>query len=60
MVSSEVTSLNANIQTVVTVNKIKHYLKNHDQVPRKTPIPQKDFLDLVSLVLTAACFIFNS
>ena len=39
---------------------IKYYVNNHDQFTRKTAIPQDNFLDLVHLVLTTTCYIFNS
>ena len=60
MVLSDVTSLYTNIPIIDTLNIIKDYVNNHDQFTRKTAIPQDKFLDLVHLVLTTTCYIFNS
>ena len=60
MVSFGVTSLNANIPIIDTLNIIKDYVNNDDQFTRKTAIPQDKFLDLVHLVLTTTWYTFNS
>ena len=60
MVSFGVTSLNANIPIIDTLNIIKDYVNNDDQFTSKTAIPQDKFLDLVNLVLTTALYTFNS
>ena len=60
MVSFGVTSLNANIPIIDTLNIIKDYVNNDDQFTRKTAIPKDKFLDLVHLVLTTAWYTFNS
>ena len=60
MVSFDATSLYTNIRIIEALNIIKDYVNNDDQFSRKTAIPQDKFLDLVNLVLTTTCHIFNS
>ena len=48
MVSLDVTFLYTNIPIIDLLNIIKDYVKNDDQVTRKTAIPQDKFLDLVN------------
>ena len=60
MVSFDVTSMYTNIPIIDTLNIIKDYVNNDDQFTRKTAIPQDNFIDLVHLVLTTTCYIFNS
>ena len=43
-----------------TLNIIKDYVNNDDQLNRKTTITQDKFLDPVNLVLTAIWYTFNS
>ena len=60
MVSFDVTSLFTNIPIIDTLNIIKDYVNNDDQLTRKTAIPQDKFLDLVHLDLTITSYTFNS
>lgn len=52
MVSSDVTSLYANILIIDTLNITKEYVNNDDQLTRKMNILQDKFLDLINMVLT--------
>ena len=52
MVSSDVTSLYANILIIDTLNVTKEYVNNDDQLTRKMYILQDKFLDLINMVLT--------
>lgn len=52
MVSSDVTSLYANILIIDTLNITKEYVNNDDQLTRKMYILQDKFLDLINMVLT--------
>ena len=52
MVSSDVTSLYANILIIDTLNVTKEYVNNDDQLTRKMYILQGKFLDLINMVLT--------
>ena len=49
-----------NIPIIDTLNIIKDFVNNDDQLTRKTDIPQDKFLDLVHLVLTTTWYTFNS
>ena len=53
MVSFDIISLYKNISITDTLNKIKDYINNDNQITRKTAILQDKLLDLVNLVLTA-------
>lgn len=52
MVSSDVTSLYANILIIDMLNITKEYVNNDDQLTRKMYILQDKFLDLINMVLT--------
>lgn len=52
MVSSDVTSLYADILIIDTLNITKEYVNNDDQLTRKMYILQDKFLDLINMVLT--------
>ena len=52
MVSSDVTSLYANILIIETLNITKESVNNDDQLSRKMYILQDKFLDLINMVLT--------
>ena len=52
MVSSDATSLYANILIIDTLNITKEYVNNDDQLTRKMYILQDKFLDLINMVLT--------
>ena len=52
MVSSDVTSLYANILIIDTLNVTKEYVNNDDQLTRKMYILQDKFLDLINMALT--------
>ena len=52
MVSSDVTSLYANILIIDTLNITKEYVNNDEQLTRKMYILQDKFLDLINMVLT--------
>ena len=54
MVSSDVTSLYANILIIDTLNITKEYVNNDDQLTRKMYILQDKFLDLINMVLTTS------
>ena len=60
MVSFDITSFYMNISITDTLNIIKDYVNNDDQVTSKTAITQDKFLDLVSLVLTTTWYTFSS
>ena len=60
MVSFYVIFLYTNIPIIDTLNIIKDYVNNDDQLTRKTVMPQDKFLDLVNLVFTTTWHTFNS
>lgn len=54
------TYLMKNISLSDTFNKIKDYIKNAQELTRKTFITQDNFFDLIPLVLTTMWYTFNS
>ena len=65
MASFVVTSLCTNIPITDTLNIIKDYVNNDDQLiamisTRKTAIPQERFFDLINLVSATTWYTFDS
>ena len=59
IISFDVTSIYINIPIIDTLIIIKDYVNNDDQFTKKMTIYQDKFFDLVNLVLTSTCHIFN-
>ena len=59
MFSFDVTSLYTNVTINDTLSTIEDLLKNDSNFSNKTNIPVKNFLDLVTLVLTKTWYLFD-